>query len=64
MVAMPRRPAVITQGDVARVLRAAKQAGCAAVEVTPDGRIIVHISEAPLGSGTPSTCEDEEILFL
>lgn len=29
---MSRRPALLTQADVARVLRAAKQAGAAAVE--------------------------------
>jgi hypothetical protein len=30
---MPRRPAVITQADIARVIRAAKQAGAAEVVV-------------------------------
>jgi len=30
---MPRRPAFITQADVARIVRAAKQAGAAEVEV-------------------------------
>ena len=30
---MPRRPATIIQADVARVIRAAKQAGAAEVEV-------------------------------
>jgi hypothetical protein len=30
---MPRRPASITQADVARAIRAAKQAGAAEVEV-------------------------------
>ena len=30
---MPRRPATITQADVARVIRAAKQEGAAEVEV-------------------------------
>jgi hypothetical protein len=38
---MPRRPAVITQADVARAIRAAKQAGAEAVELRPDGTIIV-----------------------
>lgn len=30
---MPRRPATITQADVARVIRAARQEGAASVEV-------------------------------
>jgi hypothetical protein len=30
---MPRRPAVITQADIARAIRAAKQAGAAEVEL-------------------------------
>ena len=30
---MPRRPATITQADIARAIRAAKQAGAAEVEV-------------------------------
>lgn len=38
---MSRRPATLTQADVARAIRAAKQAGAEAVEVRPDGTIIV-----------------------
>lgn len=43
---MPRRPASFTQADVARVIRAAKQAGAYSVEVkTKDGQsVIVHLS--------------------
>jgi hypothetical protein len=38
---MSRRPAIITQADVARVLRAAKQTGAGAVEIIlPDGTTI------------------------
>ena len=37
---MPRRPARVTQADIARAIRAAEQAGSArTVEVTPDGTI-------------------------
>jgi hypothetical protein len=46
--AMSRRAAIITQADVARAIRAAKQAGAARVEVRPDGTIVVHISGPPL----------------
>jgi hypothetical protein len=38
---MPRRAATITQADIARAIRAAKQAGAEGVEVRPDGTIIV-----------------------
>ena len=40
---MSRRHATVTQADVARIVRAAKQAGAAEVEVTPDGRIVVRL---------------------
>lgn len=40
---MSHRAAVITQADVARAIRAAKQAGAATVEVRRDGTIIVHV---------------------
>lgn len=41
---MPRRPAIVTQADVARVIRAAKKAGASEVEVSPDGKITVRLS--------------------
>ncbi len=41
---MPRRTAHITQADVARAVRAAKQAGADHVEVRPDGTILVKLS--------------------
>jgi hypothetical protein len=41
---MSRRPAAITQADVARVIRAAKQAGAARVEVCLGGvPVIIHL---------------------
>lgn len=53
---MPRRAAVITQADVARALRAAKQADAASVEVRPDGTIVIrlHEPEAPRAPIEPS----------
>jgi hypothetical protein len=36
---MSRTPARFTQADVARTIRAAKQAGAGAVELLPDGTI-------------------------
>ena len=45
---MPRRPARHTQADINRALRAARQAGAAAVELQqPDGSIIRIVINAP-----------------
>jgi hypothetical protein len=42
---MPRRPATITQADVARAIRAAKQAGAAEVELrVGDALILIRIA--------------------
>jgi hypothetical protein len=43
---MPRRPALTTQADIARAIRAARQTGAASVEVHPDGRISIRLSTA------------------
>ena len=42
---MSRRPALLTQADVARAIRAAQQTGAAAVEIKirPDGTIVIAI---------------------
>ena len=52
---MGRRAAVITQADVARTIRAAKQAGASNVEVRPDGTVIVHLDErtVPVAAHAP-----------
>lgn len=44
---MTRRPALISQADVVRALRAARQTGAEAVEVQRDGRITILL-KAPL----------------
>jgi hypothetical protein len=41
---MPRRPAKVTQADIARAIRAAKEAG--AGEVTIDGERVIRIGLA------------------
>lgn len=45
---MPRRPAKITQADIARAIRAAKRGGASAVTVDADGiiRITLTASDA------------------
>jgi hypothetical protein len=52
--AMPRRPATVTQADVARVIRAAQQAGADAVEVQPDGKIRIVLSKPEDSTGSLS----------
>jgi hypothetical protein len=50
---MPRRPAGLTQADIARAIRAAKQAGAAEVEVrVGNSSILVRIAPST-GSETP-----------
>jgi hypothetical protein len=44
---MPRRPATITQADVARAIRAAKQEGAAEVEVRVGDQVSILIRVAP-----------------
>lgn len=47
---MPRRPAKVTQADIARAIRAAKEAGACAVTVDREGviRIALTASAAPI----------------
>jgi hypothetical protein len=47
---MPRRPAKVTQSDIARAIRAAKSAGAREVTVDCDG--VIHI--AIEGGATPA----------
>jgi hypothetical protein len=55
---MARRPANITQADVARVIRAAKQAGASEVEVRIGDRDAIIIRIAP-STGTSATPLEE-----
>lgn len=43
--AMTRTPARCTQADIARAIRAAKQAGAGAVELLPDGTIRINLTK-------------------
>lgn len=59
---MSRRPATILQADVARVIRAAKQAGADRVEVkVGDGRIIIRLKPST-GAETPLEESGEIVL--
>jgi hypothetical protein len=44
---MPRRPAGFTQADIARAIRAAKQAGAVSLQMRPDGTIVVLLKVPP-----------------
>lgn len=59
---MPRRPASVTQADIARAIRAAKHAGAGAVEVRPSGTIVIILSPQPALdlSGAPERAVDGE----
>ena len=50
---MSRRPAAFTQADVARAIRAAKQAGAESVEVRTDGTIVVSLKNVPPAPAAP-----------
>jgi len=47
---MPRRPASVTQADISRAIRAAKESG--AGEVTIDSSGTIHIALEPKPDGT------------
>jgi hypothetical protein len=57
---MPRRPAKITQADIARAIRAAKAAG--AGEVTVDGEGVIRIELA--GAATIKSTNDGDEIWV
>jgi hypothetical protein len=59
---MPRRPAKVTQADVARTIRAAIAAGAAGVEIKPDGTIYVRLSPAISDDAPP--VDDKRVIAL
>jgi hypothetical protein len=61
---MSRRPAIITQADVARAIRAAKQAGAAEVQVRiVGGQPIIVIRINPSTGSEPALEKSEEIVL-
>jgi 2-iminoacetate synthase ThiH len=59
---MPRRAAAITQADVARVIRAAKQAGASevVVQVGDKSKIVIRL----LSTGSESALEESGEIVL
>lgn len=60
---MSRRPAAITQADVARAIRAARQAGAAEVEVRVGKEATIVIRMSP-STGEPTRLEPEPEVVL
>lgn len=60
---MSRRPAIITQADVARAIRAAKQAGASAINVRPDGSIHIELSPQPTDGKKEALAEAREVVL-
>jgi hypothetical protein len=58
---MPRRSAIITQADIARAIRAAKQAGAVEVEVRLPGQATITIRLN--GNIEIPRIEDQEIIL-
>lgn len=60
---MPRRPAHITQADIARAIRAAKQAGASEVEVRIGERDAIIIRIAPSTADNVPLEQSKEIVL-
>jgi hypothetical protein len=62
---MPRRPAKVTQGEIARVIRAAKEAGAAEVVIDGEGQIHIVLSlNAPVALASPPKDDDGQVWTL
>jgi hypothetical protein len=61
---MSRTPAKFTQADVARTIRAAKQAGAYGVELMPDGTIRIALSPLSQAQVPPDQVDDGEEIVL
>ncbi len=61
---MSRRPAKVTQADVARAIRAARQCGAWAVRIQPDGTIKIELEPEAAGEKTKETVEPAREIVL
>lgn len=57
---MSRTAAKFNQADLARTIRAAKQAGGEGVELRPDGTIYIHLSPSFAQESTTERIEEDE----
>jgi hypothetical protein len=56
---MPRRPAKVTQADIARAIRAAKEAGASAVTVDQEGVIRISLTASAMPIKLANNCDQE-----
>ena len=61
---MTRTPAKFTQADVARSIRAAKQAGAGAVRLMPDGTIRIDLQAETVAEKPQKQLEPEPEIVL
>jgi hypothetical protein len=61
---MPRRPAILTQADIARAIRAAKQEGASEVEVRVGDKATIIIRLGPPSTGGNSGLEESGEIVL
>jgi hypothetical protein len=61
---MPRRPALLTQADIARAIRAAKQEGACEVEVRVGDKATIIIKLEPPSTGANSGLEESGEIVL
>jgi len=61
---MSRTAARFTQADVARSIRAAKQAGAGSIRLFPDGTIKIDLQADTVVEKSQNTVEDSEEAFL
>jgi hypothetical protein len=61
---MSRRPANVTQADIARALRAARQCGAGPVRIQPDGTILIDPQPEHAGGKAQNPVEDDEEVVL
>jgi hypothetical protein len=60
---MSRTPARVTQADVARAIRAAKQAGAGQVRVLPDGTIEIDLTSLEAEKVEKAVEQEREIVL-
>ncbi len=61
---MSRTPARFTQADVARSIRAAKQAGAGSVRLLTDGTIRIDLQPEPVGDKQENPVDDDREVVL
>lgn len=59
---MSRTPANVTQADIARAIRAARQTGAGKVEIRPDGTIIISLERSANGAAVAVEESGEVVL--